>query len=168
MSEKSNYEKLAAIDVSSISYNPDTGIVVWKNCKKSSLNGTKLGTFDKDGYLTAKINQVRVRLHRLIWRIYYEEWPSDQIDHINGIKHDNRIENLRIANNSQNNCNKPVSKRNKLGIKGIRKHGNKYQALICKNKTQILIGSFDSINAAINAYYDASKILHGEFCYAGI
>jgi hypothetical protein len=162
--EKSNYEKLAAIDVSKhIEYDKDTGIFKWINCPKKSFNGNVLGTPDKDGYLTAKFMQVRYRLHRLAWYIAYGAFPPDQIDHINGVKTDNRIVNLRLANNSENNCNRTV--RNKLGVKGVRKHGKRYQALICKDRKRILLGSFLTITEASAAYRHAAKQLHGEFCH---
>lgn len=163
--KQSPYERLAAINVNSVSYDSETGEFVWTDCNKKRLNGATVGTKDKDGYLTAKIDQVRVRLHRLAWRIVYGEWPKDQIDHINGIKSDNRISNLRIASNSENNCNRPAQANNKLGVRGVRFNNNRYQALICKDKKQIVLGSFKTINEAQAAYINAAKALHGEFRY---
>lgn len=155
--------RLASIDVKSFSYDKETGVFTWANCRRPHLNGNPLGTLDKDGYLTAKINQVRVRLHRLAWFVEYGEWPSSQIDHINGDKVDNRIVNLRLADNSENNCNRPVQSNNKLGIKGVRRHGSGYQALICKNKKQILLGTFKTVEEAKAAYDKAATKLHGDF-----
>ena len=146
-------------------YDQSTGFFVWVDCKRKTLNGKTLGVYDKDGYLTAKINQTRYKLHRLEWFVFYDEWPQGQIDHINGIKDDNRICNLRIANNSENNCNRPAQSNNRLGVRGVRFNNNRYQALICKNKKQIVLGSFKTLEEATAAYKTAAQRLHGEFCY---
>jgi|AntAceMinimDraft_18_1070375.scaffolds.fasta_scaffold53668_4 phosphotransferase system IIB component len=148
-----------------IKYEPETGIFVWVDCKKKSLNGKNLGVYDKDGYLTAKINQIRYRLHRLAWFVCYGKWPSQQIDHINGIKDDNRLCNLRLANNSENNCNRPAQSNNLLGVRGVRFNNNRYQALICKDKKQIVLGSFKTLMEAQHAYQTAAKELHGDYRY---
>ncbi len=124
------------------------------------------GTKDKDGYLEIKIGQKRYKAHRLAWLYVYGHFPKAQIDHVNGDVADNRIANLREATNSENNCNRGPLSRNRLGLKGVRKHGNRFQALICKNGKQTLIGSFETKEEANHAYRNAARTLHGDFCYS--
>lgn len=55
------------------------------------------GSYDKDGYLVYKIKGKQIKAHRLVWFLCNKEFPKGEIDHINRIRDDNRIENLRIA-----------------------------------------------------------------------
>lgn len=158
-----DFPPLDRINLDAVNYDEESGVFTWVDCSKKSLNGSELGTKDKDGYLTAKINQIRVRLHRLAWRIAHGEWPDLQIDHINGVKTDNRVSNLRLATNSENNCNRPAQSNNRLGIRGVRFNNNRYQALICKDRKQFVLGSFKTAEEAHAAYMKAAEQLHGEF-----
>lgn len=142
-----------------VSYNPDTGefarsIKTTHNAKVTSISG--------DGYYRITLDNKRYRAHRLAWLYVYGYFPT-QIDHINGNKLDNRIENLRIANASENgqNISKP-NKNNHLGIRGVRKHSlvNKYQARIKINRKEIYLGLFDTIEDAIEAYENAKSKYH--------
>lgn len=80
-------------------YNPITGIISRTDRKNST------GSFDKDGYLIIKIKGKQYKSHRLAWFLYHGEWPKDEIDHINRIRIDNRIVNLRNATRTINNNN---------------------------------------------------------------
>jgi hypothetical protein len=70
-------------------YDPDTGIITRKDRKGSN------GSIDAYGYLIIKIKGEQYKAHRLAWLYVHGEFPSNVIDHINGDKLDNRIENLR-------------------------------------------------------------------------
>jgi hypothetical protein len=87
------------------------------------------------------------------------------VDHINGNTFDNRKENLRICTQSQNNCNVPVRKNNKTGLKGVTKWFNtsKYTAMIQINRKRMVLGIFNTPEEAYAAYCEASKKYHGEF-----
>lgn len=109
---------------------------------------------------------------RLAWLYVYGEVLSEQIDHINMVKDDNRISNIRPASQSQNQHNTKARKTNKLGVKGVyqkKMHpsGNlKYAAKISKDRKIFHLGYFDTIDDAQAAYRVASERLHGEFARA--
>ena len=95
-----------------------------------AIRGKKLG---KQGYLCVgcKIGKklVCVYLHRAVWAVCKGRWPEQQLDHINGNKQDNRIENLREVSQSENNMNMlyPWKPNAKTGLPGVYKHGSGYR-----------------------------------------
>ena len=72
---------------------------------KLKKSGEKIGFVRKDGYIYVTVNGKQYLGHRLAWMYCYGHWPKNQIDHINGIRGDNRIENLREATDAQNKQN---------------------------------------------------------------
>lgn len=84
-------------------------------------NGDTAGWVCDRGYINLEICGKRFKAHRVVFYMHYGYMP-DYIDHINGVRHDNRIENLREATLSQNGMNKKVSPRNSLGLKGVSFH----------------------------------------------
>ena len=130
--------------------------------------GKKLGSKHITGYLIAQIERKNYLVHRLVWFHYYGEMPKQNIDHINGIKTDNRIENLRYADYSQNGANRKVSKNNSIGLKGVGRNGNKYQAVIQKNGKSFYLGIFNTKEEASRKYINAAIELFGEFASNGL
>ncbi len=107
-------------------YNPETGIWTWlnrpdwTNAVKSRFVGKPAGSIDPDtGYLRIRIDDILYYGHRLAFLYMTGEWPADQVDHKNLDRADCRWENLREANNAENNTNKPISPRNKSGFRGV-------------------------------------------------
>lgn len=100
-------------------YNPDTGILTWKNPPRSSrfIYGAVVG-YKTNGYLQVKLYGMRLYVHRIAWLMVYNDWPTDVIDHINGDRSDNRIANLRVVTNTQNSWNSKMRKNNSSGVKG--------------------------------------------------
>lgn len=103
-------DKLSPTQLSAlVSYNPETGLFVWlergpdiipDDRVRASWNSKHTGkpalsTNSDQGYLYGSIFDKNVRAHRAAWAIMTGEWPKEDIDHINGIRHDNRIANLR-------------------------------------------------------------------------
>lgn len=95
------------------SYDPETGEIK-RNDRKNSC-----GSFDKDGYLILKIKSHQYKAHRIAWMLYYGEYPLFELDHINHIRDDNRIENLREVTRSTNNRNNTKKINPDTGVVGV-------------------------------------------------
>ena len=153
-----------------LDYNPDTGIFTWINPNKYSKQkfGDIAGSVDGKGYIHIRIDGSRYKAHRLAWIYMYGIEPKDQIDHINNIKTDNKIKNLRECNNQQNCFNKKLQKNNKSGVKGVswNKTLNKWTAYLNVNKKKKFIGLFDDIELAELVMYEARIKYHGEYAKA--
>lgn len=143
-------------------FDPTTGVVWWKVRRRGRFArpGTKLRSTTSNGYLSVCVDGRRCGVHRLIWALHFGGWPKGEIDHINGSRTDNRLQNLRLATSSQNHCN---SKPRRGGMKGVSKHRNSWVAQITVNKRRIYLGSFASQEAAHAAYWKAARQYHREF-----
>lgn len=103
--------------------------------------------------------------HRVAWLLHYGSWPEKGlcVDHINGDRADNRIENLRQATYKENFTNRKKPKNNTSGYKGVCKDGSKWRASICKDRKSYTLGTFNTPEEAYDAYCRAAAKLHGEF-----
>ena len=148
-----------------LSYEPDTGVIRWIAKGKGRIKKKEAGTLLHSGYAGIAIGPKRWQSHRIAWALHYGEWPKDQIDHINGIRTDNRICNLREASNAQNGKNLGLSKANKSGVKGVYfdKPNNKWRAFIKVNFKQIDLGRYVNLQDAINARMIAEQKYFGEW-----
>ena len=130
---------------------------------------TKIGTiagWDKDnGYKAVTINTKKYLTHRIIWMYHFGYFPKNYIDHINGIKNDNRIENLREATNAENQQNRKKRKNTSSLLKGITFHNKnqKWVAQIVVDGNVNYLGSFKNESAAAQAYNEAAIKHFGEF-----
>lgn len=116
-------------------------------------------TITNYGYLIGSLFKRMVVAHRVAWCLHYRRWPSMQIDHINGVRTDNRIANLRHVTNQDNCRNKVLSPTSSSGVHGVRRKGNsrKWVATITVNKQEITIGRFDALDDAILARRAAER-----------
>lgn len=150
-----------------LSYNSETGEFRWLETRRRGHIGKAAGCISKQsGYVLIKIDGKLYMAHRLAWLHAHGCWPSNRTDHVNGVRSDNRLSNLREANPSQNGANRRLTERNSLGLKGVSRRYGKYRATIIKDYKQIFLGSFDSPEDAHRAYVDAAKRLYGEFARA--
>lgn len=162
-----------------LSYDPCSGKLTWKyrpqnmfpthkayrtwnvkNSGKEAFTSTAV-----NGYKQGRIFSNAYTAHRVAWALHHGDWPKDQVDHINGIKTDNRMENLRLAKNRENARNRGKQSNNTSGYKGVSyyRSRDKWEANICVNGISKRLGYFATAEEARDAYNDACKILHGDF-----
>ena len=147
-----------------LSYSANEGVFRWKTKRRGVRQGSVAGC-NCNGYVIIIFLGVRIYAHRLAWLYEHGEWPRLEIDHINNVKNDNRISNLRLATSTQNKLNRPLQKSNKSGHRGVfwRKQSAKWVAIGTINKKIKHLGSFKNIEDAINAYERFSEENHGQF-----
>jgi hypothetical protein len=153
---------------SQLHYNPDTGLFIRNKALCNSVKiGDVAGAPDGKGYLRISVNMKRHKAHRLAWLYMTGELPKNQIDHINGVKNDNRFINLREATNSQNKSNSGLYVNNKSGYKGVSwyKKYKKWVSHVSVNGKRKTLGYFDNAIDASIAYENFAKQHHGEFYY---
>jgi len=133
----------------------------YNNKKKGEIAGWKT----RRGYWMVMLGGKKFMSHRVIWALIHGEWPSAQIDHINGDPSDNRIANLRLASQSQNNFNRSMFRNNTTGYQGVtyEPSRNKYKASIRIDGKTRNIGRFDSALDASIAYQKECERTRGEF-----
>jgi hypothetical protein len=147
-----------------VNYNVVTGFFTWKVDKSNVKAGSNAGTKNRGGYLVFQIDKKLYYAHRLAWLYFYGEYPRLNIDHINGIRHDNRIKNLRDVTkivNSQN-IKHAKSSNNKTGLLGVYlcKGTGRYKAEIRVNKIKKHLGMFADPESAHQAYINAKREFH--------
>lgn len=146
-------------------YDPETGVFIRK-CKtlNGKLAGEIVGSYKKD-YVIIRLNKKNYYAHRLAWLYVYGEFPKNTIDHINRVKHDNRICNLRLANFTEQQFNQQLYKNNKSGYKGVFfvEKMKKYRAMATFNNKKTHLGYFTQAVDAYNAYKDYALRNHGNF-----
>jgi hypothetical protein len=148
-----------------LDYSPETGELRWRVNRGKCKAGRLIACLNGSGYIIVRIDDKLLRAHRVAWAMTHGEWPSLEIDHINGVRNDNRIVNLRLASRFQNmqNTGKPTT--NKSGFKGVSWHAraNKWQAYIRANGKSYSLGLFVDPEEAHNAYKTAGEKLHDQF-----
>ncbi|MBX3579886.1 MAG: HNH endonuclease [Rhizobiaceae bacterium] len=148
-----------------LSYDPTTGVFVWRVRRGPIAAGSVAGTPDGIGYIQIRIDRKHYRAQRLAWLYVTGEMPPHQVDHVNGERSDNRWANLRKATNAQNSANQRLKRCNTSGFKGVCWHagGRAWMARIRANGKSHYLGLFGSREAAHAAYVAAADKLHGEF-----
>lgn len=145
-------------------YNPETGALIWtKRLSNSTPVGKQVGSKDTKGRLRVQIRERTYAVHHICFAMYHGRWPLEQIDHINRVKTDNRIVNLREATNAQNARNRKHTKPNNSGYKGVCLHHGRYMARIMINGVKKHLGMFSDPVEAAKAYDEAALLYHGEF-----
>jgi len=138
------------------------GKLIAKTNSKQRKVGDTLSSLTDKGYLRSSVNGKSYRVHRLVF-LYHHGYMPEQVDHIDGNRTNNLIQNLREATSAQNNQNRKVT--SSSGIKGVvwHKQSKKWVASICVNRKSVHLGSFLSIEEAALVANRARQSAHGEF-----
>lgn len=153
------------------SYNPDTGILIWKERPAYSAAGStaqyhetgrkiwntkyagkEAGFLEGSGYRAVKVFDKMILAHRVMWALKYGYWP-ECIDHINGDPLDNRLCNLRDVSRAINQRNQKTHRSNTSGRTGVswNKIRKVWVASIKINNRSLYLGSFDDFGSACKA-----------------
>lgn len=146
-------------------YDIGNGVFTWLRHSDIDLVGTIAGSANDQGYVQIVFDGVSSKAHRLVWLYLYGEFPKRIIDHVDGDKGNNRIENLRECSYSENQANRGLNRNNTSGYKGVSfcKVRRKWRALVYYQKSRICCGFYNDIIDAAKAYDVKVVELFGEF-----
>ena len=156
MDEQINQEQLKEL----LHYDPETGVFRWKGTLGSRAKGSRAkagdvaGSAYSTGYVCIRIFNKVYYAHRLAWLYTCGEFPEDQIDHINGLRDDNRIINLRAVTQAENARNLRLRKSNTSGYIGVGwdPENNKWKVQISKANYGRFKSKSDAIAKAKEVY----------------
>ena len=134
--------------VQAFNYDPETGVLNWRH------NGVRAGGVGRHGYRRVTFEGKTRHAHNTIWFLMTGEWPktyTNEVDHINNIRDDNRWSNLRLVTRQENNWNCGVSKNSTTGAVGVSPHRNKWRAYVGNGYKQIHLGVFETKEEAVEA-----------------
>lgn len=145
---------------SAFEYDAETGEII----RTLSYGNAQRGQIFRSD-VSVSVFGIHIRPARLAWLLHHGDWPPNGywIDHINGIKADNRIVNLRLATPTQNQQNKAGSGTYPKGVTWRDRKEKPWQAKIRINGVRIHLGSFADMEDAAEAYRQAAIKYHGEF-----
>jgi hypothetical protein len=146
-------------------YDPDTGIVTRRKAGYGRKSGEIMGMVVGAGYVVLSFAGVKVYAHHVAWMLHFGEIPDQPVDHKNGVRSDNRIENLRLVSPSQSLMNTGIKSNNTSGAKGVHfdKGRQKWMAFIGANGIRTQLGRFTSFDDAVAARKAAEETHHGEY-----
>ena len=170
-----------------LDYNAASGVLTWRqrdprlfkskrDCQawNTRYAGKPANHVHTLGYVVVRLLGRAYKGHRIAYAIYHGRWPKLQIDHINGVKTDNRISNLREVDNQTNAMNTKTHRHNTSGAPGVywHKRDRKWVARIGTTKAGSFIGAFKSFEDAVAARKRAEQDLgyhpnHGRSQEAG-
>jgi hypothetical protein len=146
-----------------LSYCDITGHFTWLISGQKRKFGKRAGSLNnRTGYRQIKIDGKMYQEHRLVWWYVHGYFPLNSIDHINGIRSDNRISNLREATSAENCQNRGKYKSNSSGLVGVSffKPTGKWKAQIQKDGNKIHLGYHNTQEQAYEAYLKVKAELH--------
>lgn len=144
-------QELLSLFLPLISYDGETGDFTWIVSRGRARAGAVARCAAKDGYIRIRIFGQTYAAHRLAWLFTHGRWPSLQIDHINGVKADNRITNLRDVSHGVNQRNRHHPCGNNPYINVYQIPCGRFGAFIRFNNKAKWIGSFVTAEEANSA-----------------
>ena len=146
-----------------LTYQPETGILVWRVKYGNVDAGSVAGTLSSTGYLTVGIDGEKFRAHRVAWALWTGKWPVQTIDHMDGNRANNRAENLRCVSQSVNmqNIRKPTSRNTSgyLGVYWSERRGG-WMAALSVDKKKKRWGPYSTSDRAYEQYLRKKRQLH--------
>lgn len=154
-------ERLRAV----IHADPETGVFTRLVTTSPRAKAGDVAGSISNGYVWIRVDRCRYSAHRLMWLYVTGAWPVAEIDHINGVRSDNRFANLREATSSQNKANIGRLPSNTSGFKGVHWHRRDrwWQARIAIDGHRMSLGYYRTPAQAHAAYVAAAQRLHGEY-----
>lgn len=144
-----------------LAYDPVTGIFSWRRPPRRGVAAGPTGCKGKAGYIEIGWRYEKHYAHRLAWLHVYGVWPIGEIDHINGVRDDNRLANLRDVARDVNNQNKrKPATTNKTGFLGVHPKRKRFTSQINAGGKTLSLGVFDTPEQAHAAYIEAKRRLH--------
>ncbi len=140
-------------------YNPKTGELTWKTKPCNSVKtGDQAGALNGTGYINIKIKSSLYKAHRLVWMWQHGKDPGAlDMDHINGNKTDNRIENLRLVTKQENMQNRKKPSNTTSVVTGVNKHQKKWRAELRFNGKKLCQGRYEDWFEAVCARKSAEN-----------
>lgn len=134
-------------------YDRDTGKLFWRTSKANKTRaGTEARSKAKDGYLRVTIHHKTYQVHRIVWIILHGEIPEGKlIDHLDGNRENNKPDNLRLVDDSENGRNRGKRSDNTSGITGVyfNKQRNNWRVQVYnENHKKIMLGSYKTLEEA--------------------
>ena len=145
-----------------LAYNPITGIFTRRIAPRYGAVGDVFGLSPSKGYLVGTLDGRMYKTHRLVWLYVHGEWPLHQIDHVNHVRTDNRISNLRDVTCAQNHQNRKPHTSISSGHLGVgwHKRDKRWQAHIEVDGVSHHLGYYADLNDAITARKNAEHTFH--------
>lgn len=144
----------------SLHYDPATGVFTWISARKGIQVGDVAGCFSSKGYRCIVVDGVKYRAARLAWLYVTREWPPAQVDHRSRARADDRWDNLRLANPSENQQNVKRRKDNTSGFAGVSRNGTGWKAGITLNGVRHHLGTYKTPEEALAARSHAQDVMH--------
>lgn len=149
-----------------LKYDAETGLFIFLRRQGYRAAGAVAGSYDRDGYRRITVDKKEYRAARLAWLYMTGEFPAHTVDHINGIRDDDRFSNLRLADDCQNRWNSGrYTTKQYDAPKGAYYHKKtgRWLSTIGHRGQYTHLGSFETAEEAHEAYKRAAERLHGEF-----
>ena len=151
-------------------YNESSGLITWKvrpqshfptqkGCKvfNSRLSGKVAGYAHNRGYLAVNVNGYTYLVHRVCWALSTGEWPTEDVDHINGIKDDNRLVNLRVVTRGVNSRNQKLRSNNSTDCMGVTRDNNSFRVRVGTEGKRVSLGNFKTLDEAVEVRKNAES-----------
>ncbi len=147
-------------------YDPESGKLFWRDCADMPNNwrarfaGVEaFKSINPHGYRNGTVENNVFLAHRVIWAMIHGEWPDGQVDHIDGNRQNNRLDNLRVVTNQENARNSSLRSDNTSGVMGVSWHNRdkRWVATIKDGTGKKRLGSYRDFDEAVAARKAAEK-----------